>query len=123
MRTDFDCKLLCLPILDTLILTNYFWFEKRYTAGATGQQGMLTPRHLIPPPVYPGVRVSPFIFLTCNSYLCFETDLVHFFLSLFLNATKNIYTHTSTNNHEIKNYVSKYSNTIYVDISITERLK
>jgi hypothetical protein len=41
----------------------------------TGQQGMLTlPRHLIPPPVYPGVRVSLFVYLTCNSYLYFETD-------------------------------------------------
>ena len=39
------------------------------------QQGMLTPpRHLIPPPVYPGVRVSPFISLICISYLYFETD-------------------------------------------------
>jgi hypothetical protein len=37
--------------------------------------GMLTPpRHLILPPVYPGVHVSPFISLTCNSYFCFETD-------------------------------------------------
>jgi hypothetical protein len=24
--------------------------------------------------VYPGVRVSPFVYLTCNSYLYFETD-------------------------------------------------
>jgi hypothetical protein len=46
-----------------------------FTAGATGQQGMLTlPRHLIPPPVYPGVRVRPYTSLTCNSCLCFETD-------------------------------------------------
>ena len=45
------------------------------TAGVTGQQGMLNPpRHLIPPPVYLGVRVSPFVYLTCNSYLNFETD-------------------------------------------------
>jgi hypothetical protein len=45
------------------------------TAGATGGQGMLTPpRHLIPPPIFPGVRVSPFVYLTCNSYLNFETD-------------------------------------------------
>jgi hypothetical protein len=29
--------------------------------------------HLIPPPVCPGVRVSLFISLTCNSYLCYET--------------------------------------------------
>jgi hypothetical protein len=36
---------------------------------------MLTPtRHVIPPPVLPGVRVSPFVYLTCNSYLNFETD-------------------------------------------------
>jgi hypothetical protein len=35
---------------------------------------MLTPpRHLIPPPVYPGVRVSPFISLICISY-CFFLD-------------------------------------------------
>jgi hypothetical protein len=32
------------------------------------------PRHLIPPPVYPDVHVSPFISLNCNSYLRFETD-------------------------------------------------
>jgi hypothetical protein len=39
-------------------------FEMGLTAGATGQQGILTPpRHLIPPPVYPGVCVGPFIFL------------------------------------------------------------
>jgi hypothetical protein len=39
-------------------------------AGATDRQGMLTPpRHLIPPPVFPWVRVSPFVYLTCNSYL------------------------------------------------------
>jgi hypothetical protein len=45
------------------------------TAGATGWQGMLTPpRHLMPPPVFPGVRVSPFVYLTCNSYLNFEND-------------------------------------------------
>jgi hypothetical protein len=45
------------------------------TAGVAGRQGMLTsPRHLIPPPVYPGVRVSQFISLTRNSYLCFKTD-------------------------------------------------
>ena len=42
-------------------------FGMGLTADATGQQGMLTPpRHLIPPPVCPGVRVSPFIYLTCN---------------------------------------------------------
>jgi hypothetical protein len=40
--------------------------------GVTGRQGMLTPpRHLIPPPVFPGVRVSPFVYMTCNSYLNF----------------------------------------------------
>jgi hypothetical protein len=45
------------------------------TAGVIDQQGMLTPpRHLIPPPVYLGVRVSPFISLIYISYLCFETD-------------------------------------------------
>jgi hypothetical protein len=38
-------------------------------------QGMLTHlRHLIPHPVFPGVRVSQFVYLTCNSYLNFETD-------------------------------------------------
>jgi hypothetical protein len=40
--------------------------------GVTGHQGLLTPpRHPIPPP---DNRVSPFISLTCTSYLCFETD-------------------------------------------------
>jgi hypothetical protein len=34
-----------------------------HTAGATGQQRMLTPpRNLIPPPVFPGLRVSPFVY-------------------------------------------------------------
>jgi hypothetical protein len=43
--------------------------------GVTGRLGMLTPpRHLIPPPAVPGVRVNPFIYLTCNSFLNFETD-------------------------------------------------
>jgi hypothetical protein len=46
-----------------------------HTADATGQQGVLThPRHLIPSPVFPGVRVSPFLYLTFNSYLNLETD-------------------------------------------------
>ena len=45
--------------------------ETWLTAGVTGLQGILTPPwHLIPPPVFPGVRVSPF----GNSYLYFETD-------------------------------------------------
>jgi hypothetical protein len=44
-------------------------------SGVTGQQMMLTPpRHLIPPPVFPGVRVRPFVYLTGNSYMNFETD-------------------------------------------------
>jgi hypothetical protein len=39
------------------------------------RQGRHTPlRHLIPPLRGPGVLVNPFIYLTCNSYLCFETD-------------------------------------------------
>jgi hypothetical protein len=63
-----------------LFLTHWFClmvfaFEIGLTAGAIGQQGMLTPpRQLIPPPVFLGVRVSPFVYLTCNSYLNFETD-------------------------------------------------
>jgi hypothetical protein len=53
----------------------FFAHEMGLTVGATGQQVMLTPpRHLIPPPVFPGVRVSPFISVTCKSYLCLETD-------------------------------------------------
>jgi hypothetical protein len=45
-----------------------------FTASVIDQQGMVTPpRHLIPPPVYPGVRVSPFISLTYIPYLYFET--------------------------------------------------
>ena len=35
--------------------------EMRLTAGVTGQQRMLIPRHLIPLLVYPGVRVCPII--------------------------------------------------------------
>jgi hypothetical protein len=42
--------------------------------GVTSRQGMLTPSPLIPAPVYPQVRVSPFISLTCNSFLCLDTD-------------------------------------------------
>jgi hypothetical protein len=73
--TDFDCRLFRSQTLDTLILTDDFCVRNRLTAGATGQQGMLTPpRHLIPPLAGPGVRVSPFIYLICNSYLCFETN-------------------------------------------------
>jgi hypothetical protein len=61
-------------------ITTDFAFEMGLTAGVTGGQGVLTPpRHLIPLPVCPGVCVSPFIYLTCNSYLCFETD--HFLVS------------------------------------------
>jgi hypothetical protein len=73
--TDFDCGLFRLPNLETLILITDFFAWNRVTVGATGQQGMLTPpRHLIPSPVYPAVLVSPFISLTCNSYLRLETD-------------------------------------------------
>jgi hypothetical protein len=44
-------------------------------AGVTGRQGMLTPPwYLIPPLAGPVVRVRPFIYLTCNSNLGFETD-------------------------------------------------
>jgi hypothetical protein len=63
-----------------LTWTHWFWLlnfaiEMGHTAGATVQQGMLTPpRHLIPPPVFPGVRFGQFVYLTCNSYLNFETD-------------------------------------------------
>jgi hypothetical protein len=50
-------------------------FEKGLLAGETSQQGMFTPpKHLIPPPAFPGVRVSPFVYLTCSSHLDFETD-------------------------------------------------
>jgi hypothetical protein len=46
-----------------------------------------SPRHLFPPPVCPGVRVHPFVSLTCNSYLCFETD--HCFISWPFLGTNN----------------------------------
>jgi hypothetical protein len=58
----------------------YYWtfsnlITSGLTASVTGRQGMLTtPRHLTPPPVFPGVCVSTFVYLTCNSYLNFETD-------------------------------------------------
>jgi hypothetical protein len=32
------------------------------------------PRYLIPPPVFPLVYVNTFVYLTCISYLNFETD-------------------------------------------------
>jgi hypothetical protein len=38
------------------------------------QEFFTPPRHLIPPPVYPGVHVGPFISLICIFYLYFETD-------------------------------------------------
>jgi hypothetical protein len=41
-------------------------FEMGLTAGVTGRQGMLTPRHLIPPPVCRGIHVCSFISLTTN---------------------------------------------------------
>jgi hypothetical protein len=61
---------------------HYAWYIFRIhdnrtglAVGVTGQQGMLTPpRHLIPPSFFPRVRVSPFVYLTCNSYWNFETD-------------------------------------------------
>jgi hypothetical protein len=60
-RTDFDSGLFRLPNLDTLILTTDFTFDMGPMAGATGQQGMLTPSwHLIPPLIYSEVRVGPF---------------------------------------------------------------
>jgi hypothetical protein len=65
-------------VLGTLILTvdnSAFVIVKRLVGGVTGRQGMLTPPgHVIPLSVCPGVRVSQFLSLTCNSYLCFETD-------------------------------------------------
>jgi hypothetical protein len=84
--------LFCLPNLDTLIFafevrwgTQWVrpvdrwcllllgtWSHLWYIQGSVFV-GMLThPRHLIPPLVYPWIRVSPFISLTCNSYLYFE---------------------------------------------------
>jgi hypothetical protein len=45
------------------------------TVGVTDRQGVLIPRrHLIPTPVCLGVRIIPFISLTCNSYLCLDPD-------------------------------------------------
>jgi hypothetical protein len=90
MDTWFDCRCFRSTWLDSPILTadssvHRLWayrlwlpilkFEMGLTAGVTGQQRMLTsPKHLIPPPVFPGVRVSPCVYLTCISYLNFETD-------------------------------------------------
>jgi hypothetical protein len=46
-----------------------------HTADATGRQGMFTPPwHLIPPLVFPGVRVSS-MFWICISYGIYKTDL------------------------------------------------
>jgi hypothetical protein len=63
---------------------SYKWrnvFEANVLRFTLKKQGMLTPpRHLIIPMVYPGILISPFISLICNSYLCFETD--HFLVSL-----------------------------------------
>jgi hypothetical protein len=45
-------------------------------------------RHLITPTVFLGVRVSLFVYLTCKSYLNFETDYfsvsVHFICGIML---------------------------------------
>jgi hypothetical protein len=83
----FDALILTASSSVSLIETLWFWlmvftFEIGPTAGATGQQGMFTPlRHLIPPPVYPMVRFSPFISLvipTCVSRLITLWYLSHF---------------------------------------------
>jgi hypothetical protein len=48
---------------------------------------MLTPpRQLIPPPVYPRVRVSPFVYLTCNS-TCVSRLITLWYLSYFNSCT------------------------------------
>jgi hypothetical protein len=66
--------LLCLPDLETGL-----------TAGVTGRQGMFTaPRNLIPPLVYPKVRICPilkFVFPTakCRTY---EIDDCSLFMPL-----------------------------------------
>jgi hypothetical protein len=69
-----------LPNLEILI----FAFEMGLTAGVTGRKGMLTPpRHLMPPLVFPEVRVCPilsFVFmrLVTVCYLChFMKHLVY----------------------------------------------
>jgi hypothetical protein len=63
-HTDFDGRSLRIHDHDTGL-----------TAGVTGQQGMFAlSMHLIPLPLCPGVRVLPFISLTCNAYFCFEID-------------------------------------------------
>jgi hypothetical protein len=73
---------LILTVACSVYLTWRHWFwllnfaiEIGQTAGATDQQGMRTPpMHLIAHPVFLGVHVSPFVYLTCNSYLSLETD-------------------------------------------------
>jgi hypothetical protein len=93
------------PRLDALILTtccsvyltwthwfglSIFAFEMRLTAGATGQHGMLDlPRHLIPTLVYLclGVRVSPFIYLTCNPYYMFRDLLLVGIIAILILTT------------------------------------
>jgi hypothetical protein len=63
------------------------------TADVTFGQGILTPpRQLIPILLYPGVGVSPFISLICNSYLCFETDhsLVSYPFNISYRISRNL---------------------------------
>jgi hypothetical protein len=87
-----------------------------HTVGATGQQGMLTPpRHLIPPPVYPGVRVNPFAYLTFNSYLNFETDYSsvswpYDYVNCVTNINPNFYVHVYYRNCTM---INGYLNTVW----------
>jgi hypothetical protein len=61
----------------TTVRTIYLnWkLELGLTAGVTGRQGMLTPTgHLIPPLVFPGVRVSLVFIVDCSICLNFLLD-------------------------------------------------
>jgi hypothetical protein len=50
-------------------------FTMGLTAGVTGRQEMLTPpRHLIPPLVFPGVRVSLIFYSECFLLSDLDTD-------------------------------------------------
>jgi hypothetical protein len=89
LDTDFDCRFLPFTWFDTLILAAgssvsliltliwlMFILRLKWDSRRVGpvNRGCLFFLGTWPHLPYPGVRVGPFISLTCNSYLCFEID-------------------------------------------------
>jgi hypothetical protein len=57
-------------------LVHWSWLVMGFMVGVTGQQGLLAPPvHLIPPLVYPEVRVCPILkLIICIFYSTYEND-------------------------------------------------